>query len=253
MTDDQGEILRREAQALGELTALHRDPVFYGRGVPRGDGRVVLVVPGLFGNDMYLQPLRVWLTRIGYSPARSTLSINAGCPDRLRTQVERSLSPTPRPASRSDLPDRPQSWRDVGLGDRLAAATARVAPGPPRIAGPCRRGDDVPGGDVRTEHGRHVVRGRRRRQGAEAHGPRLHGPRLWLSLHRRPPPPVEPVDTRHVDLQPGRSDRPSRGFQGARQVTTWRSGAATAAWCTTRRRTPTSPASSPHPERPTAG
>ena len=93
MTEDQGAIFRREAQALGELTALHRDPVFYGRGVPRGDGRVVVVVPGLFGNDMYLQPLRAWLARIGYSPARSTLSINAGCPDRLRTQVERSLQP----------------------------------------------------------------------------------------------------------------------------------------------------------------
>jgi len=91
MTDDQRAVMRREAQALGELAALHRDPVFYGRGVPRGDGRVVVVIPGLFGNDSYLQPLRGWLTRIGYTPARSTLSINAGCPDRLRTQVEQSL------------------------------------------------------------------------------------------------------------------------------------------------------------------
>jgi pimeloyl-ACP methyl ester carboxylesterase len=91
MTDDRRDVLRREARALGELAALHRDPVFYGRGVPRGDGRVVAVIPGLFGNDGYLQPLRGWLARIGYSPAPSTLSINAGCPDRLRTQVEGSL------------------------------------------------------------------------------------------------------------------------------------------------------------------
>jgi len=92
MTDDQRAVMRQEARSLGELAALHRDPVFYGRGVPRGDGRVVVVIPGLFGNDGYLQPLRGWLGRIGYSPARSTLSINAGCPDRLRTQVERSLA-----------------------------------------------------------------------------------------------------------------------------------------------------------------
>jgi pimeloyl-ACP methyl ester carboxylesterase len=91
MADDQGALLRQEARAIGELAALHRDPVFYGRGVTRGDGRVVVVVPGLFGNDSYLQPLRGWLGRIGYSPARSTLSLNAGCPDRLRTQIERSL------------------------------------------------------------------------------------------------------------------------------------------------------------------
>lgn len=92
MTDEQRDVLRREARALGELAALHRDPVFYGRGVPRGDGRVVVAIPGLFGTDNYLRPLRGWLARIGYSPARSTLSINAGCPDRLRTQVERSLA-----------------------------------------------------------------------------------------------------------------------------------------------------------------
>lgn len=92
MTDEQRDVLRREARALAELAALHRDPVFYGRGVPRGDGRVIVVVPGLFGTDNYLQPLRGWLARIGYSPARSTLPINAGCPDRLRTQVERSLA-----------------------------------------------------------------------------------------------------------------------------------------------------------------
>lgn len=92
MTDDHRAVLRREARSLGELAALHRDPVFYGRGVPRGDGRVVVVIPGLFGNDSYLQPLRGWLVRMGYSPARSGLSMNAGCPDRLRTQVESSLA-----------------------------------------------------------------------------------------------------------------------------------------------------------------
>jgi len=53
--------LLQEAGALGELAALHRAPVFYGRGVARGDGRTVIVVPGLFGNDMYLQTLRAWL------------------------------------------------------------------------------------------------------------------------------------------------------------------------------------------------
>jgi pimeloyl-ACP methyl ester carboxylesterase len=87
----QNDVLRIEAQALAELAGLHADPVFYGRGMPRGDGRVVVVVPGLFGNDMYLQPLRGWLRRMGYAATRSSLTLNAGCPNRLRGDIERSL------------------------------------------------------------------------------------------------------------------------------------------------------------------
>ena len=82
-----------------ELAGLHSDPVFYGRGVPRGDGRLVVVVPGLFGNDMYLQPLRGWLQRMGYSATRSSLTLNAGCPNRLAVRssarCERQLERTP--------------------------------------------------------------------------------------------------------------------------------------------------------------
>jgi len=91
MADQQNDILRIEGQALGELAALHADPVFYGRGVPRGDGRLVVVAPGLFGNDMYLQPLRSWLRRMGYTATRSSLTLNAGCPNRLRGEIEYSL------------------------------------------------------------------------------------------------------------------------------------------------------------------
>ena len=79
--------IRIEGQAFAELAALHASSVFWGRGVPRGDGRLVVVVPGLFGNDLYLRPLRDWLRRMGYRPARSSLTINAGCPDRLLTTV----------------------------------------------------------------------------------------------------------------------------------------------------------------------
>jgi pimeloyl-ACP methyl ester carboxylesterase len=92
MPDELNKVLRIEGQALGELAALQVDPVFHGHAVPRGDGRLVLVVPGLFGNDIYLQPLRGWLRRIGYEPARSALFLNAGCPNRLRDEIERSMA-----------------------------------------------------------------------------------------------------------------------------------------------------------------
>ena len=85
------ELLRSEAMAFDELLALQRDPILRGVGVPRGDGRLVLLIPGLFGSDLYLEPMHAWLRRIGYRPVRSTMLVNAGCPDRLRTQVESAL------------------------------------------------------------------------------------------------------------------------------------------------------------------
>jgi triacylglycerol lipase len=79
----------REAAQLGRLFI---DPVFYGADVARGDGRLVVVIPGLFGGDLYLEPLRAWLRRIGYTPIRSTLALNAGCPLRLREQVQTQIA-----------------------------------------------------------------------------------------------------------------------------------------------------------------
>ena len=83
--------LAREARAWSEFVQLMADPVYYGAGVPRGDGRLVLVLPGLFGNDWYLRALRVWLNRIGYRSVPSTLAVNAGCPERLTREVEANL------------------------------------------------------------------------------------------------------------------------------------------------------------------
>jgi triacylglycerol lipase len=88
------DLFSTEARALNEFAALQRDPVIRGVGVPRGDGRLVLVIPGLFGSDAYLAPLHSWLRRIGYRPVRSTMMINAGCPERLRNQIEAALRPS---------------------------------------------------------------------------------------------------------------------------------------------------------------
>lgn len=65
------------------------DPVYRGEGVPRGDGRLVAIIPGLFGSDLYLWPLRRWISRIGYRPSTSGLWINAGCGDRLTSEIEK--------------------------------------------------------------------------------------------------------------------------------------------------------------------
>ena len=91
MARDPVEVLGRETLAIGELVHLMGDPVYRGVDVPRGDGRLVLVLPGLFANDMYLQPLRRWLRRVGYRPVRSTLAVNVGCPERLCVQIAGEL------------------------------------------------------------------------------------------------------------------------------------------------------------------
>src|SRR4029079_7371212 len=61
-----------------EFGMLMGDPIFWGIGVPRGDGRPVMVLPGLFAGDAYLQPLRDWLGRAGVSPVRSGIDRNPG-------------------------------------------------------------------------------------------------------------------------------------------------------------------------------
>src|SRR6266545_4228685 len=92
----------REPLALQEFALLMAAPVFYGVGIPRGDSRPVLVLPGLFANDFYLKPMHSWLRRIGYRPVPSSFWVNAGCPERLARQaqgaLERRLSRTEKPA-----------------------------------------------------------------------------------------------------------------------------------------------------------
>jgi pimeloyl-ACP methyl ester carboxylesterase len=66
-----------------EFFQLLADPVLLGIGVPRGDGRPVLVLPGLGGGDMYLRTLRGWLRRVGYTPVRSGLRRNPGWSEEL--------------------------------------------------------------------------------------------------------------------------------------------------------------------------
>jgi triacylglycerol lipase len=62
--------------AFREMSALLRDPVFRGRGVPRGDGRPVLLVPGFLSGDWSLTVLSNWLERIGYKPQLSGILFN---------------------------------------------------------------------------------------------------------------------------------------------------------------------------------
>jgi triacylglycerol lipase len=66
-----------------EMVYLRVAPVYWGFGVPRGDGSAVVVIPGFMCTDFYLTELRAWLQRIGYKSYSSEIGINAECPNLL--------------------------------------------------------------------------------------------------------------------------------------------------------------------------
>jgi pimeloyl-ACP methyl ester carboxylesterase len=72
-----------------EAARLLVDPVAYGRGIPRGDGRPVVVVPGFLASDDSLLLLRRWLRFAGYQPYTAGFLFNVDCSDRAVERVER--------------------------------------------------------------------------------------------------------------------------------------------------------------------
>lgn len=82
--------LWREAGTALEWLKLRSSPLYRGRGVPRGNGAPVVLIPGLLCPDLPLIELKRWLRRIGYQVHGSGLRINAGCLDRVaQTLLER--------------------------------------------------------------------------------------------------------------------------------------------------------------------
>jgi len=73
--------LWHEALAGLDWLSLRLSPVFYGAGVPRGDGSPVVIIPGCFASDPSLVELHSWLSRIGYRPYYSGIGLNIRCPD----------------------------------------------------------------------------------------------------------------------------------------------------------------------------
>lgn len=133
-----------------EFGTLVQDPIFWGWGVPRGDGHPVLVLPGLGGGDTYLSPLHGWLRRLGYAPVRSEIERNPGWSAELVSAltaiVEREHTCTGRMVSivghsmggllgRSVAARRPELVRRViTLGAPLAMARSPLPASVPLIA-----------------------------------------------------------------------------------------------------------------------
>ena len=84
--------LWREAFVGLDWLALRSSPVYYGIGVPRGDGSAVIVIPGFMGTDGYLQEIYYWLRRIGYRPYMSRIGWNAECVNTLVDRLSETIT-----------------------------------------------------------------------------------------------------------------------------------------------------------------
>lgn len=85
---------------LFEWLALRLSLVFYGIGVPRGDGAPVVLIPGYLTNDWSLMEMYRWLRRMGYRPYVSNMGWNCDCfdvlVDRLLETIETAHAETGR-------------------------------------------------------------------------------------------------------------------------------------------------------------
>jgi pimeloyl-ACP methyl ester carboxylesterase len=79
---------------LGELrwqldaARLLAHPVLRGQGIPRGDGRSVLLLPGFLAGDYTLATMAVWLRTIGYRPSGVGFLTNTDCSERALHRLE---------------------------------------------------------------------------------------------------------------------------------------------------------------------
>src|ERR1019366_9208955 len=64
-----------------EMVSLRLSPVYWGFGIPRGDGSAVVVIPAFLLTDFYLAELRSFINRIGYKAYFSEIGRNAEGPN----------------------------------------------------------------------------------------------------------------------------------------------------------------------------
>src|SRR5271167_1428032 len=81
-----------------ELAFLRLSPLYWGYGVPHGDGSAVVLVPGFLGTDLYLAQFHGWLSRLGYTVFYSGIRLNADCPNLL---IRRHLNESIRQARKT--------------------------------------------------------------------------------------------------------------------------------------------------------
>ena len=81
----------RETRVALEGAALRRSGILSGKGVPKGDGTPVLMIPGFLAGDPSMTTMARWLKSIGYRPCRARMRINVDCTTRALDRLEGQL------------------------------------------------------------------------------------------------------------------------------------------------------------------
>jgi hypothetical protein len=101
-----------------EMVYLRLSPVYWGFGIPPGDGSAVVVIPAFLMTDLYLTEFRSWINRIGYKAYFSGIGVNAECPNLL---IQYKLNKTIQKAYK-------ETGRKIHLvGHSLGGVIARAA------------------------------------------------------------------------------------------------------------------------------
>jgi pimeloyl-ACP methyl ester carboxylesterase len=83
--------LWRESRVGLEAAALLRSPVWRGEGVPPGDRRPVMLIPGFMAGDGSLGTMTHWLRANGYRTRRAGIRMNVGCSEEACARLEERL------------------------------------------------------------------------------------------------------------------------------------------------------------------
>jgi pimeloyl-ACP methyl ester carboxylesterase len=83
--------LWREGRIGLEWAGLRRSDVLHGAGVPAGDGRGVLLIPGFLAGDGSLGVMSQWLREAGWHTKRAGIRSNVACSEIACTRLEERL------------------------------------------------------------------------------------------------------------------------------------------------------------------
>ena len=83
--------LWRESRIALEWANLRRSGVYRGEGVPQGDGRGVLLIPGFLAGDGSLGTMTQWLRAAGWHTSRAGIRANVACSEVACVRLEERL------------------------------------------------------------------------------------------------------------------------------------------------------------------